>query len=195
MKVSLHICALLAAVTTLVGCSSPAGSANGNPASSDQHAPPTTERLEPYECGTIKRLHTFDGLFLASQPMPEDFEQAQQSGVKTVVNFRHEAEIVEFDEAAFVKGIGLNYINVPWGGPAELTDEIFSRSIEILNSAERPILLHCSSGNRVGAIWIPWRVLEGGLSYEAALAEAKTIGLKIPVLGEQAKAFIDKNLH
>jgi uncharacterized protein (TIGR01244 family) len=152
-----------------------------------------TDRLEPFECGTITRLHTLGGVFLASQPKPEDFEQASKSGVKTVINLRHEAELTDFDEREVVTGLGLNYIHVPWNSVDELTDDVFDRSREHLNTAERPILLHCSSANRVGAVWLPWRVLDGGLTYAEALAEAKIVGLKTPAFESKARDYIERH--
>jgi hypothetical protein len=40
------------------------------------------------------------------------------------------------------------------------------------------MLVHCFSAGRVGATWLAHRVLDDGLTVEAAVAEAKTIGLK-----------------
>jgi hypothetical protein len=37
------------------------------------------------------------------------------------------------------------------------------------------------------------RVLDGGLTYEAALAEAKQVGLKLPALEEKAKDYVRRN--
>lgn len=144
----------------------------------EEHKAIVTEKLEPYECGTITRLHTLGGIFLASQPKPEDFEQARKGGVKTVINLRHDSEITDFNEKEVVEAQGLAYIHLPWNGPAELTEEVFDRSRELLTSAEKPILLHCSSANRVGALWIPYRVLDGNMSIDEAVAEARTVGLK-----------------
>lgn len=157
-----------------------------------EHKAITTDKLEPYECGTITRLHTLGGVFLASQPKPEDFAQAKKGGVKTVINLRHAAEIKDFDEKQVVGAEGLAYINLPWDGPAELTDEVFDNAREHLKTAERPILLHCSSANRVGAVWLPYRVLDGGLSWDDALAEAKTVGLKSPDYEAKAKDYIGR---
>jgi len=153
----------------------------------------TTDALEPYECGTITTLHTLGGVFLASQPKPEDFAQAKKGGVKTVINLRHAAEITDFDEKQIVEAQGLTYINLPWNGPEELTDAIVDQSRALLKTAERPILLHCSSANRVGAVWIPYRVLDGGLSWDAALAEAKTVGLKSPDFEAKANDYIARH--
>ncbi|MHC5211535.1 MAG: protein tyrosine phosphatase family protein [Planctomycetota bacterium] len=167
------------------GCPSETGSAA-------EHKAITTETLEPYECGSITKLHTLGGVFLASQPEEADFEQAQKGGVVTVINLRKADEQPDFDEAAVVTGLGLNYVWLPFNGPDELTDEVFDRSRELLNTAERPILLHCASANRVGAVWLPWRVLDGDLSVEDALAEAKTVGLKSPAYEKLALEYVER---
>ena len=71
--------------------------------------------------------------------------------------------------------------------------EVFDQAREQLKTAERPILLHCASANRVGAVWLPYRVLDGGLSWDHALAEAKTVGLKSPDYEAKAKDYIQRH--
>jgi hypothetical protein len=53
--------------------------------------------------------------------------------------------------------------------------------------------LHCGSSNRVGAVWLPWRVLDGGVEVEKAVAEAKPIGLKKAEYEEKALDYIKRN--
>ncbi len=73
---------------------------------------PVSERaLEPYECGTIKRLHTHDGIFVASQPAEADLKHASEAGVKTVINLRKDGEI-DWDERAIVEGLDMTYHSV-----------------------------------------------------------------------------------
>ena len=156
---------------------------------SDGHKAITTEVLEPYSCGSIARMHTFGGVFLASQPTADDLSQAKMGGVKTVVNMRHEKEL-KFDEAAHVASLELNYLNPAWNGPDELTDTMFDEYREVLRTAPRPMLLHCGSANRVGAVWLPYRVLDDGLTVEAALAEAKTVGMRSPDYERKALDYI-----
>lgn len=158
----------------------------------EKHIAITTEKLEPYECGDVTRLHTLGGVFLASQPNPSDFEQAKKGGVKTVINLRHDDENTDFNESEVVSGLGLEYVHLPWSGPEEMTDELLDRSRELLKTSEKPILLHCASANRVGAIWLVHRVLDGGISFEEALAEAKTVGLKSADYEAKAKDYIDR---
>lgn len=172
----------LALVISALGCASTSTDSG--------HKAIVTDQLEPYECGTVQRLHTYQGVFLASQPAAADFEQAKMGGVKSVINLRHHAENKDFDEQKVVTDLGLTYHNVPWNGPDQLTDAKFDEVRSLLASVERPILLHCSSGNRVGAMWLAHRVLDHDLSYDAALAEAKIVGLTSPDYEKKAADYI-----
>ncbi len=159
-----------------------------------EHKAFTSDKLEPYVCGTITRLHTYGGVFLASQPQPEDLQQAQKGGVQTVVNLRLPEELKDFDEAKLVAELGMAYHNVGFNGPDMLTDSVLDRARQLLNDpANKPILMHCSSANRVGAIWLAHRVIDGRLSYNQALAEAKTVGLKSPAYEQKVKQYIDRH--
>ena len=150
--------------------------------------------LTTWECGTLQDEHTLGDIHLAGQPQPEDLALAKERGVRTVFNLRHEAEVTAFDERAVVEELGLEYVHLPWNGPDELTDEVFDRAREVLETAERPILFHCGSANRVGALWLPWRVLDGGKTVEEALEEARTVGLSTPAYEEKAKDYVARRL-
>ena len=151
-------------------------------------------QLEPYSCGSIQRLHTYQGIFLASQPQQADLERAAQGGIKTVINLRLPDEVKDFDEEQVVTDLDMTYHNPGFDGPAMLTDAIFDRVRGHLNdAAQKPMLIHCSSANRVGAIWLAHRVLDSGLTMDQALAEAKTVGLKLPAYEEKAKNYIKRH--
>jgi uncharacterized protein (TIGR01244 family) len=180
--VSFSAAAILVAIVILGsfvpgGCASPEASA---------------AKFQPAKLGATERVHSFDGIYLASQPSPDDLKIAREAGVKTVVNLRKKEE-VEWDEKAVVTGLGLEYDNVPFGSAAELTDDVFNETRRILgDSSKKPLLLHCASSNRVGAVWLAFRVLDEGVPYEKALEEAKAAGLKTAALEEKAKAYIEK---
>ncbi len=181
--------ALLSVVVIL----SSAAAGDDKSVSKDKKPLAKTEKLEPYECGKAQRLHTLAGVFLASQPHPEDFKLAKDVGIKTVVNLRKKEEL-EWDEQAHVKKLGMEYKHIPFQSPAELTDIVFDQIRKLLkDKTQRPLLLHCSSANRVGAVWLAHRVLDGGLPYDEALAEAKQVGLKLPAYEEKAKDYIQRN--
>jgi uncharacterized protein (TIGR01244 family) len=149
-------------------------------------------RLEPAKLGATERVHAFDGIFLASQPEPDDLKAARDAGVKTVVNLRKGDEL-KWDEKAVIEGLGLEYHSVPFGTAAELTDDVFTETRKLLaDTSKRPLLLHCASANRVGVVWLVHRVVDDGVPYEKALEEAKAAGLKAAPLEEKAREYIEK---
>ena len=150
------------------------------------------KKLEPAKCGAVKQLHVFDDIFLAGQPSAEDFAEFKKRGVKSVLNVRTKEEM-DFDESKTIKNLGLEYHHIPVAGHDALTDENFEKIRKLLNTKEeRPLLFHCASANRVGAVWLAHRVLDGGLTYDDALAEAKTVGQKNAALEAKAKDYIAK---
>ncbi len=151
-----------------------------------------TSRIEPRHFGSIHNLHTFDGIYFAGQPGVQDLLAAHTGGLRSVVNLRH-AEEQDFDERAHARALDLAYANPAWSRPEELTDELLGRIRAELATAERPLLIHCGSGNRVGAVWLVHRVLDAGLDYDAALAEAQVIGLRTPAYEQAARDFIERH--
>ena len=150
------------------------------------------KKLEPAKCGSVKQLHVLDDIYLAGQPTAADFQEFKKRGVKSVLNLRTKEEL-DFDEAKTIKSLGLEYHHIPIASPDSLTDENFDKLRKLLNEKEqRPMVMHCASASRVGAVWLAHRVLDDGLTYEAALAEAKTVGLKTPALEAKAKDYIAK---
>jgi protein tyrosine phosphatase (PTP) superfamily phosphohydrolase (DUF442 family) len=129
----------------------------------------------------------------AGQPSEADFGEVKKAGVKTVINLRMPNE-VSFDEKQVVSDLGMAYHNLPIGSPDMLTDGLFDELRGLLNRTEnQPVLLHCGSANRVGATWLAYRVVDGGLSYQDALAEARTIGLRSKAMEDKAKDYIERH--
>jgi uncharacterized protein (TIGR01244 family) len=142
--------------------------------------------LEPLQLGTLQRLHVSGGVYLSSQPSPEDLALLRERGVVTVIDQRVDAETPELDERAVVTGLGMGYHNPAFGGPVPLTDAVLDETRALLREAPRPLLIHCASANRTGAAWLAYRILDEGQAVEAALAEARTVGLR----SEQYEALV-----
>ena len=150
-------------------------------------------KVEKAALGTTRNVHICRDFYLAGQPSEADLLEAKNVGIKTVVNLRMPKELT-FHEQEVVNKLGMTYHNPGIGAPEMMTDELFDKIRGILNDSEnQPILMHCGSANRVGAIWLAYRVLDGGLSYEDALTEAKTVGLRSPAMEEKAKDYIERN--
>jgi len=155
--------------------------------------PTATGTVQPRECGSMTRLHEAEGIYLGSQPSPADLRQFKTDGIRTVLNLRKPTEI-DWDESALANELGVDYVALGFSSPTELTDDIFDESRVLMSdTAKRPLLVHCKSSNRVGALWLAHRVLDDGIALEAAVAEATVVGLKSPALLDKAKSYIERN--
>ena len=137
-------------------------------------------KLEPSKCGNVGNLHRFGKIYLAGQPQADDFRIAHEMGIKSVLSIREQSEL-DWDEKKVVEDLGMQYFHVPFRGPKKLTDDVFAKTRKLFSDkAKHPIMVHCGSANRVGAVWLAHRVLDDALTEEAALAEAKKVGLRTP---------------
>jgi uncharacterized protein (TIGR01244 family) len=97
-------------------------------------------------------------------------------GFTSVVDLRGPDEGTASEKEA-VERAGLRYFNIPvtHGLPTPVQLAEFARIVE--NPDNAPLLIHCGSGNRVGAMWALYRALNG-IPENIALDEARTIGLR-----------------
>ena len=146
--------------------------------------------VESASLGQTRNVHRCGTLFLAGQPQPDDLLGIKKQGIQRIVTLPTEREI-DWDEAAAVKSVGLELVKVPFRAPASLSDEVFGRVRRLLlEAATTPTLLHCGSANRVGAVWLTFRVLDQGVPLPTALREARQIGLKTAAYERRATAYI-----
>ncbi|MDQ3418669.1 MAG: sulfur transferase domain-containing protein [Acidobacteriota bacterium] len=126
-----------------------------------------------------------------AQPRPEHFAMLKSRGVKTVLNLRVPEEHRAEEEEAAVEAAGLKYINLPvaYRSPTDADVDAFLELTD--DPANRPMFVHCTAGIRVGAFWLIRRVVRDGMTWDAALEEARTVGLvNAPHLEEFAKAYL-----
>lgn len=129
-----------------------------------------------------------------AQPRPEHFAVLKSRGVKTVLNLRTPGEHRAEEEKAAVEAAGMEYINIPvaYRNPTDADVVAFLKVTD--DAAKRPMFVHCTAAIRVGGFWLIRRVLRDGMAWDAALEEAKTVGLvNAPHLEEFAKAYIAKH--
>ena len=119
-----------------------------------------------------------EGLLTGGQPTPEQFEEAAQAGYRTVVNLRAPGEKGSWDEAAKATELGIDYIALPIAGGGDLSQENARALAKILDAPERrPMMIHCASGNRVGALFALIAHHLDGASPEDALERGRAAGL------------------
>jgi uncharacterized protein (TIGR01244 family) len=127
----------------------------------------------------------------AGQPRMEHFAALKAKGVKSVLNLRQPSEHRADEEKAAVEAAGMKYFNIPVVF-AQPTDQQADEFLKITDDkSNRPMLVHCTAAIRVGGFWLIRRVLRDGMNWDAALEEARKVGLKnAPHLEEFAKAYI-----
>jgi uncharacterized protein (TIGR01244 family) len=122
------------------------------------------------------------GLATAGQPSPEALGRLKEWGFKTVVNLRPPAEGTKAEEE-IVRGLDLRYVSVPITPATFSLDDVGAVASVLHDAQAAPVLLHCSSANRVGAVWMALQVRKGK-SREEAEKEARAIGLSSPAMLE-----------
>lgn len=116
-------------------------------------------------------------LLFAGQVAPEALADLAKQGYRTVLNTRGEEEM-DWDEKSAVEAAGMTYVTIPMAYPIEsIGDEWVDRFDALMREGARPIVLHCSSGNRVAGLWAVWLVEREGVDPVRALELAEQAGM------------------
>ena len=97
-------------------------------------------------------------------------------GFKTIVDLRTPEEGVAEEKAA-VEAAGMRYLNLAVDKGVPSAEVINGLKVVLADSAAAPVLVHCGSGNRVGAAWAIYRA-KSGVPLEIAIEEGKTAGMR-----------------
>ncbi|HEY6940685.1 MAG TPA: sulfur transferase domain-containing protein [Dokdonella sp.] len=116
-------------------------------------------------------------LQVGGQPTADQL-RAFAAGGGVVIDLRGPDEARGYDEAALARQLGLRYVNVPVEGAADLTPANAQALHAALAAAGGPVLLHCASGNRAGALLALEAARYEGLDADAALALGRSAGMK-----------------
>jgi uncharacterized protein (TIGR01244 family) len=123
-------------------------------------------------------------LATGGQPSGETVAMLKEMGFKTIVNLRpaDEAPDVAREKAA-VELQGLRYVSIPITAGTFSAEDVEAVRSVLDDEEAAPVLLHCSSANRAGAVW---GVIERrrGRELADAEAEARKIGLSSPAMIE-----------
>ena len=135
-------------------------------------------------------VHPVDGISAAGQPDADAFKVFADRGYAAVIDLRAEHEPRGLDEQAVVEGLGMDYVLMPIVDAAAINFDNARRLDELLKQYDEPVLIHCGSSNRVGAL-LALRESLNGADDASALQAGKDggltgLGLRVmQVLGEQ----------
>ena len=137
--------------------------------------------------GVPNACEPLPGIVTGGQPSVEHLAALQRAGCDVVLDLREPMEPRPYRTPDAVRAAGLEYVNIPFGHGAigDATLEAALRTVRQLGGQKR-VLVHCSSGNRVGAALIPYLMLDQGFEQEDAINEAMRIGTRNAGLLEQA---------
>ncbi len=112
----------------------------------------------------------------SGQPTAAQLEALAELGYVAVVDLRGADEDRGIDEAEAVAAAGLAYSALPIPDAAAVNADNARSLGELLDSFDGPVLVHCGSGNRVGAL-AALLAAEKGADVEEALEAGRAAGL------------------
>ena len=121
------------------------------------------------------QVQPVDGVTTSGQPGEAGFKVFAEKGYAAVIDLRTEGEDRGLDEPEVVESLGMDYINLPIGRDG-ITFENALALKSLVEAYERPVLVHCGSANRVGALFALSVFQETG-DADQALEAGRSAGL------------------
>ncbi|HZM00100.1 MAG TPA: sulfur transferase domain-containing protein [Planctomycetota bacterium] len=166
---------LLAALLALPACNTGAEEAE---TPDDEAAEPATPAGPlPIVAADIPGLpasFAIGDVIVCGQPTPEGLVNARDQGARLLINARTQAEM-SYDERSVAQGLGLRYVSLAFT-PDTLSDQLvdlFIFEMKKHKPEDGKIVLHCSSGNRVAALWAMYEIKELKVDPELAVQRAR----------------------
>jgi len=141
-------------------------------------APASTTSLHVDIVAVVERdsVTPVDGKTSAGQPDQAALAVFSENGYVAIIDMRGEAENRGMDERAVVESLGMDYVLLPIASEDDISFENAQKLDELLAAYDGPVLIHCASGNRVGAL-LALRQSVNGADDEAAIEYGKQGGL------------------
>lgn len=143
--------------------------------------------IRKLEMSETPNVSTYDNqVYFAGQPAEASLETLAGYGVKTIINLRSAEEMagVDYDEQAKAQALGMRYVNVPMGREIPSESALAEIFAALDTASDAPVLMHCASSNRVGAVWGLYAGQKDSLAMEEAVAEGKAAGMRAPAFEE-----------
>ena len=102
--------------------------------------------------------------------------EAKALGFKLIIDLRRPDEDGVTEEQAAVQTVSIAYRNIPFAADAGAWDQVEAVAAALANPKNYPVLLHCGSANRAGAVWALYRSRQG-VAPITALEEGRAVGL------------------
>jgi len=128
--------------------------------------------------GVANACQILPNVVTGGQPTADQLKALKAAGGDIVLDLRDPMEPRPVDEAALVRELGMEYINIPVRA-GSLDDTTLKHILGVLRGAgDRTVFFHCGSGSRVGGALIPYFILDQGLEEQDAVDQAMRVGLR-----------------
>lgn len=121
-------------------------------------------------------VEPIDGISAAGQPDAAALKVFAEQGYTTVIDLRTEPEDRGMDEPTVISDLGMEYIVFSIDKPEDINFDNARALDKLIEEAEGPVLVHCASSNRVGAL-LALRESLGGADDAAALLYGRERGM------------------
>jgi protein tyrosine phosphatase (PTP) superfamily phosphohydrolase (DUF442 family) len=143
--------------------------------------------------GVANACQILPNVITGGQPTAQQLRALKDAGGGIVLDIRDPMESRPVEEAALVRQLGMEYVNIPVRS-GSLDDATLGRILAVLRDAgERTIFFHCGSGNRVGGALIPYFILDQGMEEQDAIDQAMRVGLRSAELMEWGLEYARRN--
>lgn len=115
-------------------------------------------------------------VFTSGQPTVDGFRLIADTGIVAVINVLPTQDCL-VNESAIARANKMDYYHFPFE-TSGFQRETFERFAALIAEVKKPVLIHCSTGNHVGGLWLGYRVLIDRAPLAVALKEARRIGMK-----------------
>lgn len=112
----------------------------------------STLKVDLDAVAALGQVQPVNGITTAGQPDAASLKVFADNGYVAIIDLRTEGEDRGLDEPAVVESLGMDYINFPIGRDG-ITFENAKTLEDILVRYDQPVLVHCASANRVGALF------------------------------------------
>ena len=146
---------------------------------------------EKKDHGLLNAKYPEPDVLFGGQPTEAQLEAMAADGLSFVLDLRAEGENRDYDEPAALQSLDVPYLNLPVAAERLTQPGTFERFIETMKKLEGPTLVHCASGNRVGALYYAYLVAGKGVDREEARARAKENGLRSSALEKAVDRYLD----
>jgi uncharacterized protein (TIGR01244 family) len=114
------------------------------------------------------KVEPVDGITSSGQPDAAALEVFANSGYGVVIDMRGPDEDRGMDDfEGAVEATGMQYLAFPVVGTEQVSFETAAKLDEVLQGIDGPVLMHCGSGNRVGAVLALRQSLNGASDEES----------------------------